>query len=128
MSSSQNIRFLYMYHKIYVFCMCNIKSIIILCAGRVEKQFFFWGESPAEKKFRVPGGGESLKTQRQSLIFMIRVLKTFFLPLSCCWAVLPKRLGKFPFWRGEEDLLKVLEGIYKEASPSGMMIFLGERK
>lgn len=43
-------------------------------------------------------------------------------------AVLPKRLGKFPFWRGEEDLLEVLEGIYKEASPSGMMIFLGERK
>jgi len=43
-------------------------------------------------------------------------------------AVLPKRLGKFPFWRGEEDLLEVLEGLYKEASPSGMMIFLGERK
>ncbi len=43
-------------------------------------------------------------------------------------AVLPKRLGKFPFWRGEEDLLEVLEDIYKEASPSGMMIFLGERK
>ncbi|PAV12062.1 hypothetical protein ASJ81_07920 [Methanosarcina spelaei] len=43
-------------------------------------------------------------------------------------AVLPKRLGKFPFWRGEEDLLEVLENIYKEVSPSGMMIFLGERK
>jgi len=43
-------------------------------------------------------------------------------------AVLPKRLGKFPFWCGEEDLLEVLEGIYKKASPAGMMIFLGERK
>lgn len=43
-------------------------------------------------------------------------------------AVLPKRLGKFPFWRGEEDLFEVLENIYKEVSPSGMMIFLGERK
>jgi uncharacterized Zn finger protein len=43
-------------------------------------------------------------------------------------AALPKRLGKFPFWRGEEDLLEVLEDIYKEASSSGMMIFLGERK
>jgi len=43
-------------------------------------------------------------------------------------AVLPKRLGKFPFWCGEEDLLEVLEDIYKKASPSGMMIFLGERK
>jgi uncharacterized Zn finger protein len=43
-------------------------------------------------------------------------------------AALPKRLGKFPFWRGEEDFLEVLEGIYKKASPAGMMIFLGERK
>ena len=43
-------------------------------------------------------------------------------------AVLPKRLGKFPFWSGEEDLLEVLEEIYKKASPAGMMIFLGERK
>jgi uncharacterized Zn finger protein len=43
-------------------------------------------------------------------------------------AALPKRLGKFPFWRGEEDLLEVLEEIYKKASPAGTMIFLGERK
>jgi uncharacterized Zn finger protein len=43
-------------------------------------------------------------------------------------ASFPKRLGKFPFWRGEEDLLEVLEEIYKEASPAGMMVFLGERK
>jgi uncharacterized Zn finger protein len=43
-------------------------------------------------------------------------------------AALPKRLGKFPFWRGDKDLLEVLEEIYKKASPAGMMIFLGERK
>jgi uncharacterized Zn finger protein len=43
-------------------------------------------------------------------------------------AALTKRLGKFPFWRGEEDLLEVLEEIYKKASPAGIMIFLGERK
>ena len=43
-------------------------------------------------------------------------------------AALPKRLGKFPFWSGEEDLLDALEEIYKKASPAGMMIFLGERK
>ncbi len=43
-------------------------------------------------------------------------------------AALPKRLGKFPFWSGEEDLLETLEEIYKKASPAGMMIFLGERK
>jgi len=43
-------------------------------------------------------------------------------------AALPKRLGKFPFWSGEEDLLEVLEEIYTKASPAGLMIFLGERK
>ena len=43
-------------------------------------------------------------------------------------ATLPKRLGKFPFWCGEEDLLEMLEEIYEKASPAGMMIFLGERK
>ncbi len=43
-------------------------------------------------------------------------------------AVLPKRLGKFSFWHGEEDLLEMLEDIYKKASHAGMMIFLGERK
>lgn len=43
-------------------------------------------------------------------------------------AALPKRLGKFPFWRGEEDLLEVLEEIYSKASPAGMKVFLGEQK
>ena len=43
-------------------------------------------------------------------------------------AILPKKLGKFPLWSGEEDLLELLEEIYKKASPAGMMIFLGERK
>lgn len=68
----------------------------------------FWGKLPEN-----PEEGKSLS------------LEAHIPPAA---AVLPKRLGKFPFWRGEEDLLEVLEGIYKEASPSGMMIFLGERK
>jgi uncharacterized Zn finger protein len=41
-------------------------------------------------------------------------------------AALPKRLGKFPFWRGEENFLTSLEEIYREASPVGMDVFLGE--
>ncbi|MFY1110670.1 MAG: SWIM zinc finger family protein [Methanosarcinaceae archaeon] len=41
-------------------------------------------------------------------------------------AALPKSLGKFPFWRGEEDLLDGLEEIYRQASPVGMRVFLGE--
>jgi uncharacterized Zn finger protein len=41
-------------------------------------------------------------------------------------AALPKRLGKFPFWRGTENFQDALEQIYAEASPSGLDLFLGK--
>jgi uncharacterized Zn finger protein len=41
-------------------------------------------------------------------------------------AALPKRLGKFPFWRGEARFLDAMEAIYREASPVGLKVFLGE--
>lgn len=41
-------------------------------------------------------------------------------------AALPKQLGSFPFWRGEEDFAGAMEGLYSEASRSGMSAFLGE--
>jgi len=43
-------------------------------------------------------------------------------------ASLPKRLGHFPFWRGEERFLDAIEPIYAAASPLGMDVFLGERR
>ena len=43
-------------------------------------------------------------------------------------AALPKRLGGFPFWRGEESLVPVLEDTYHRASPAGLDVFLGERR
>ena len=42
-------------------------------------------------------------------------------------AALPKRLGSFPFWRGEERFLDAMESIYAKASPVGLNIFLGEQ-
>jgi uncharacterized Zn finger protein len=45
-------------------------------------------------------------------------------PLS---AALPKRLGNFPFWRGEERFLDALEPLYRQASQRGLDVFLGER-
>lgn len=42
-------------------------------------------------------------------------------------AALPKRLGKFPFWRSETDLTETLEMIYRAASPAGLEIFLDIR-
>lgn len=68
----------------------------------------FWGKLP-----------ENYEKERNSS------LEAHIPPIS---AILPKRLGKFPFWRGEEDLFEVLENIYKKASHTGMIIFLGERK
>jgi uncharacterized Zn finger protein len=42
-------------------------------------------------------------------------------------AALPKRLGSFPFWRGEERFLDVMESIYAKASPIGLKVLLGEQ-
>jgi len=41
-------------------------------------------------------------------------------------ASLPKRLGHFPFWRGEERFLDALEPIYAAASAVGLDVVLGE--
>ena len=41
-------------------------------------------------------------------------------------AALPRRLGNFPFWRGKEGFLRVLEEVYRKASPVGLAVFLGE--
>ncbi len=38
---------------------------------------------------------------------------------------MPKRLGKFPFWRGNEGLIEALEPIYARASVRGLGVFLG---
>jgi uncharacterized Zn finger protein len=43
-------------------------------------------------------------------------------PVSAAWL---QRLGAFPFWRGETDLLDALEPVYEEASPRGLDAFLG---
>lgn len=43
-------------------------------------------------------------------------------------AALPKRLGIFPFWRGEDDFIPALEKIYHAASPTGMDAFVGDKE
>lgn len=43
-------------------------------------------------------------------------------------AALPRRLGRFPFWRGEQPLLDALEPIYRAASTSGMALYAGDYK
>jgi uncharacterized Zn finger protein len=41
-------------------------------------------------------------------------------------AGLPRKLGNFPFWRGEARFLDAMEAIYRDASPLGLKVFLGE--
>jgi uncharacterized Zn finger protein len=42
-------------------------------------------------------------------------------------AALPKRLGNFPFWRGEVRFMDALEPIYRQASQRGLEVVLGEQ-
>lgn len=42
-------------------------------------------------------------------------------------AGLVQRLGKFPFWRGENPLLASVEAAYVDASAAGVKAFLGEK-
>jgi uncharacterized Zn finger protein len=44
-------------------------------------------------------------------------------PVSAGWV---RRLGKFPFWRGERPLAEALEAAYVQASAMGLSVFLGE--
>lgn len=43
-------------------------------------------------------------------------------------AALPKRLGNFPFWRGESPFLAEMESLYGKASLNGLDFFLGQKK
>jgi uncharacterized Zn finger protein len=40
-------------------------------------------------------------------------------------AALPRRLGGFPFWRGQQPFLQAIEPDYAAASPRGLDVFLG---
>jgi uncharacterized Zn finger protein len=42
-------------------------------------------------------------------------------------AALLKRLGNFPFWRGEQRFFDVMERVYTQAASRGMNVFLGEK-
>jgi uncharacterized Zn finger protein len=43
-------------------------------------------------------------------------------PVSAAW---PRRLGNFPFWRGQERFLDVLVPVYRAAAQRGLETFLG---
>ena len=40
-------------------------------------------------------------------------------------SALPRRLGGFPFWRGQSPFLETISAIYTKASPRGLDVYLG---
>jgi hypothetical protein len=109
--------------------------MIILHAGRIGKQFFLWCESPAENETPVVRRGRKPKNPivkpypyDSGVENLLHADKRTGFPLCCSPGRHRRGDGRSRRRRGEEDLLEVLEEIYKKASPAGMMIFLGERK
>ena len=43
-------------------------------------------------------------------------------------AALPRRLGNFPFWRGAQAFIEVVEPVYSQSSPRGLEVFIGGRQ
>lgn len=41
-------------------------------------------------------------------------------------ALLPKRLGRFPLWRGQDDFLPALTPVYLKAALSGLSVIMGD--
>ena len=41
-------------------------------------------------------------------------------------AALPRQLGRFPFWQGEQDLMATLEEIYAAASQQAAGVYLNQ--
>jgi len=42
-------------------------------------------------------------------------------------AALPRRLGSFPFWRGEQAFIEAIEEVYRQSSPRGLEVFMGQK-
>lgn len=43
-------------------------------------------------------------------------------------ATLLRRLGRFPFWRGQDDFFITLDAVYRAASLAGQNVFLGQHR
>lgn len=43
-------------------------------------------------------------------------------------AALLTQLGEFPFWRGAETIVQSVEGLYEQAAPRGLSVFVGLRE
>jgi uncharacterized Zn finger protein len=91
------------------------------------------GAGAARKAIREPATplpAEPLSSDPRTFWTMGRLPDDFFGPVQLppVSAALPKRLGNFPFWRGEQRFLDALGPVYKQAAQRGLDTFLGETK
>ncbi|MDH3518923.1 MAG: SWIM zinc finger family protein [Myxococcales bacterium] len=79
-------------------------------------------ESPAREREpeRLPGDPHLFWAGAESSVDEAREVR-----IPTVAAALPKRLGGFPFWRGDQDCIGLIEKIYREASAAGLDVFLG---
>jgi uncharacterized Zn finger protein len=72
---------------------------------------------------------EPLATESESFWAGAALPDDFFgeVSLPVVTAALPRRLGNFAFWRGEERFLEAIAPVYTQAAPHGLNVFLGER-
>lgn len=99
------------------------------------------GKSPETKKTRTPktpvqktlgaaSPPEPLSTDPIVFWEGETIPETFFgeVRLPPVQAALPKRLGNFPFWRGDRPFLAEMESLYEKAAFNGLDVFLGQKR
>jgi uncharacterized Zn finger protein len=85
--------------------------------------------SPSLSLSVAPSPAEPLVTETESFWAGAALPDDFFgeVSLPVVTAALPRRLGNFPFWRGEARFLEAIAPVYTQAALHGLNVFLGER-
>jgi uncharacterized Zn finger protein len=85
--------------------------------------------APSPRRPVAPSPSEPLATDSESFWAGATLPDDFFgeVSLPVVSAAIPRRLGNFPFWRGEERFLEAIAPVYTQAAQYGLNLFLGER-
>ncbi len=83
--------------------------------------------APSPEEDEIPSPGEPLSADLSAFWSGRKLPEPLFgeVRIPPVSAALPKRLGNFPFWRGQMKFLEAMEAIYPRAAESGLGLFLG---
>jgi uncharacterized Zn finger protein len=99
--------------------------------GKGGKESFSKGRkpkaAPPQEEEEIPSPGEPLAVDISAFWSGHKLPEPFWgeVRIPPVPAALPKRLGNFPFWRGEMKFLEAMEAIYPRAAGLGLDLFLG---